>query len=56
MEAALHIIRWCTNADVEGLKIDFIDPKGKTPLLFCEINATDKNNEDTMLFYGHWDK
>jgi len=36
--------------------MDLLEPKGKTPAIFMEIDATNPDDDSTMMFYGHWDK
>ena len=55
-EAADHIINWCKNLGLKGLTVEYLEPKDKTPLIYLEVAATNKEDKSTMLFYGHWDK
>jgi len=41
---------------VKGLSIEFLQPENRTPLLYVEVEGSNKNNTDTHLFYGHADK
>ena len=48
---------WIKKLKVKGLKMELLDPqKGKTALLYVEVEASVKSSKDTMLFYGHFDK
>ena len=51
--AADLMAAWCREQPVEGLKVEVLRAKGRTPLLFCEIPGA---GTDTVLLYGHMDK
>jgi len=44
---------WCRKRDIPGLKVELLQPEGRTPLLFLEIPGT---GEETVMLYGHLDK
>ncbi len=41
---------------LKGMTVELFDEEGKTPLIYVEVEATVKGNEETHLFYGHFDK
>ena len=53
-KAGNHLIDWAMKQGVKGMKAELIQEKGRTPLLFIEIDpqGSDKN----ILLYGHFDK
>jgi acetylornithine deacetylase/succinyl-diaminopimelate desuccinylase-like protein len=51
--AAELMADWCREQPIQGLKVDLLRAKGRTPLLFCEIRGS---GQDTALLYGHMDK
>lgn len=55
MQAANHITNWIKSQNVLGLKLDLLQEKGRTPLIFIEIDGTQKDSP-TVLLYGHIDK
>jgi len=50
------IVNWCENVGLKGLNIEYLECKGRTPLIYLEVDATNKEDTATCLFYGHWDK
>jgi acetylornithine deacetylase/succinyl-diaminopimelate desuccinylase-like protein len=58
MDAAVELIRgWCAARPIEGLTVDVQRIPGRTPLIVCEIPATDPAlAERSVLLYGHLDK
>jgi acetylornithine deacetylase/succinyl-diaminopimelate desuccinylase-like protein len=58
MEQATQLIRdWCAARPIEGLTVGVHRLPGLTPLIICEIPATDPAlAERTVLLYGHLDK
>ena len=53
-KAGNHLIEWAKNQGVKNLKAELVKEKGRTPLVFIEI---DKNGSDkSVLLYGHFDK
>ncbi|MCK5098970.1 MAG: M20/M25/M40 family metallo-hydrolase, partial [Desulfobacteraceae bacterium] len=46
---------WCLGLKIDGLTAEVITPKGKSPLILIEVEATSDNN-NTTLIYGHLDK
>jgi len=54
MDRAVKLIEgWCRERSIDGIKIEVLQPKDRTPLIFMEIPGTGK---DTVLLYGHLDK
>jgi acetylornithine deacetylase/succinyl-diaminopimelate desuccinylase-like protein len=51
--AADLMAAWCREQPIQGLKVEILRAKGRTPLLFCEIPGSGR---DTALLYGHMDK
>jgi acetylornithine deacetylase/succinyl-diaminopimelate desuccinylase-like protein len=58
MERAVEMVRdWCAARPIEGLTVGVHRLPGLTPLIICEVPATDPNLvERTVLLYGHLDK
>ena len=58
MAAATELIRqWCESRPVEGMTVEVLEVPGRTPIVLCEIPATDPAlADDTVLLYGHLDK
>jgi acetylornithine deacetylase/succinyl-diaminopimelate desuccinylase-like protein len=58
MESAVALVRdWCVARPIPGLAVDVQRLPGHTPLIVCEIPATDPALADrTVLLYGHLDK
>ncbi len=58
MERAVGLVReWCAARAIAGLRVDVQRLPGRTPLIVCEIPATDPALADrTVLLYGHLDK
>ena len=58
MEEATALIRdWCAARPIEGLTVDVHRLPGLTPLIVCEVPASDPAlAERTVLLYGHLDK
>ena len=57
MQTAVELLRdWCAVPDVQGLTTEIIALPGRTPVLFCEIPATNAEQTGTVLLYGHYDK
>ncbi|MDQ3542795.1 MAG: M20/M25/M40 family metallo-hydrolase, partial [Actinomycetota bacterium] len=58
IEAALQLVHdWMAARPIDGLTIDIQRIPGRTPLIVCEIPATDPAlAERTVLLYGHLDK
>jgi acetylornithine deacetylase/succinyl-diaminopimelate desuccinylase-like protein len=54
MDRAVKLIEgWCRSREIEGMKIEVVRAKDRTPVIFMEIPGTGK---DTVLMYGHLDK
>ena len=58
MAAATALIRqWCEARPIEGMTVEVLEVPGRTPIVLCEIPATDPAlADDTVLLYGHLDK
>ena len=59
MAAAVDLVRsWCASRSVDGMTVDVQELPGRTPLIVCEIPATDggSTGDDTVVLYGHLDK
>ncbi len=44
---------WCRARDIPGLKVELLQPEGRTPLLYLEVPG---EGEETVMLYGHLDK
>ena len=53
-KAGNHLINWALKQGVKGMKAELVKEKGRTPLVFIEIDANGSNK--TVLLYGHFDK
>ena len=53
-KAGKHLIDWALKQGVKGIKAELIKEKGKTHLVFIEIDAN--GSDKTVLLYGHFDK
>ena len=58
MARATALVRdWCESRAVDGMTVEVLELAGRTPLVLCEIPATDPSlADDTVLLYGHLDK
>lgn len=58
MARATELVRsWCAARPVDGMTVDVLELPGRTPVVLCEIPATDPALAgDTVLLYGHLDK
>jgi acetylornithine deacetylase/succinyl-diaminopimelate desuccinylase-like protein len=52
-EAVALAKAWVDEQQIEGLRIDIHELKGRTPLIFIEVDGDDSS---TVLMYGHLDK
>lgn len=52
-QAVAHISDWCKSQKIEGLTVEVVRLKGRTPLIYMEVPG---QGEDTVLLYGHLDK
>eukprot|EP01060_Flectonema_neradi_P007637 TRINITY_DN1535_c0_g1_i1.p1 TRINITY_DN1535_c0_g1~~TRINITY_DN1535_c0_g1_i1.p1 ORF type:complete len:503 (+),score=96.00 TRINITY_DN1535_c0_g1_i1:67-1509(+) len=51
------LIDWAKESGVEGMTMQYMEEKGRTPFLLLDIAATDGNSKGkTLLMYGHMDK
>ena len=55
-QAAQHIIDWVQNMEIKGLSYELFDDENRSPLLFFDINPSQNKSDETLLFYGHFDK
>jgi acetylornithine deacetylase/succinyl-diaminopimelate desuccinylase-like protein len=56
MRAAVDLLAaWCANSGVRGLTHEIVELPGRTPLLFCTVEAT-APHAPAVLLYGHFDK
>ena len=55
-KAVKLLTNWALAQKVEGLELEVLHDKGRTPLIFMEIPASSKDFNDTVLMYGHFDK
>ena len=51
--AAELLAEWCRQQPVEGMSVEIVRLKGRTPVIFIEVTG---QNDDTVLLYGHLDK
>lgn len=51
--AFAHAERWCRARRLPGLRVELLQPAGRTPLLYIEVPGS---AEGTTLLYGHLDK
>lgn len=59
LEKAAHFLEtWVKAQNLNNLEINYVQEKGRTPCLYIEIQATQKNEkkEKNILMYGHFDK
>ncbi|MFM7065656.1 MAG: M20/M25/M40 family metallo-hydrolase, partial [Gammaproteobacteria bacterium] len=58
MDRAVELLAgWCRRQPVRGLTVEVQRLPGRTPLLWCEIPASDPVRfPGTVLMYGHFDK
>lgn len=57
MQAAVDLLHdWVSKTDIQGLKHEVVTLPGRTPTLFCEVAATNGDDGDAILLYGHYDK
>ena len=56
MNRAVQLLHdWCATVEIEGLVTEIVQLPGRTPVLLCEIPATDRDS-GSVLLYGHYDK
>ncbi len=56
MRDAIHLLAdWCRSSDVNGLALEIVELRGRTPVLFGEIRGSSPD-VPTVLLYGHYDK
>lgn len=49
------LIDWVNKQNVKGIKVEVLHDENRTPLIFCEVDATtESKSDDTVLFYGHF--
>jgi acetylornithine deacetylase/succinyl-diaminopimelate desuccinylase-like protein len=49
------MIEWSEKQGLKGFKVELVEEKGRTPMIYAEVAGTTKDPE-TILFYGHLDK
>ncbi len=49
-QAVTMFAEWCQQQPIEGLTVDVVRIKGRTPVLFLEVPG---DSDDTVLLYGH---
>jgi len=55
--ATALVADWCRARPIEGLSVEVHQLPGRTPVVLCEVPATDPDlADDTVLLYGHLDK
>ena len=47
---------WTNKQNVKGMKMEVLHDENKTPLIYIEVDATEKKSNETVLLYGHFDK
>ncbi|MGK0301994.1 MAG: acetylornithine deacetylase/succinyl-diaminopimelate desuccinylase-like protein, partial [Planctomycetota bacterium] len=53
MKRAVALIAdWCKAQPIEGLQVEVVQLKGRTPLIYMEVPG---EGDDTVLLYGHLD-
>eukprot|EP00486_Rosalina_sp_Unknown_P016298 CAMPEP_0201582606 /NCGR_PEP_ID=MMETSP0190_2-20130828/87581_1 /ASSEMBLY_ACC=CAM_ASM_000263 /TAXON_ID=37353 /ORGANISM="Rosalina sp." /LENGTH=502 /DNA_ID=CAMNT_0048022825 /DNA_START=99 /DNA_END=1607 /DNA_ORIENTATION=- len=50
------LVDWANKQNVKGMKLEILHDEHKTPLIYMEVEATEKKSNDTVLMYGHFDK
>lgn len=54
MDAAVELVRrWAESQKVKGMRLEVLESKGRTPLIYIEVDGDDAS---TVLMYGHLDK
>ena len=53
-KAGNHLVDWAMKQGVKGMKAELYKEKGRTPLVFIEIDP--QGIDKTVLLYGHFDK
>jgi hypothetical protein len=48
-------VNWVKAQNVQGIKLELLREKGRTPVIFIDIPGTN-NTQETVLLYGHMDK
>lgn len=59
LEAAQMLLEWTRHVEIDGLQAEIITLPGRTPLIFCEVKASNGQNgpsDPYVLLYGHYDK
>lgn len=54
-QTAEFLLDWAKKQGLKGATFEIIQEKGRTPLIFIEVEGTSKDS-DTVLLYGHFDK
>ena len=55
-KAANLIVSYAKSLNIKNAEINLLQDSGHTPMVFIEIPASRKNDNRTVIFYGHYDK
>jgi len=56
MQKAIEImVNWVKAQKIPGLRLEVVEEKNRTPVIFIEVDGTGQSQE-TVMFYGHCDK
>ncbi|XOV82875.1 MAG: M20/M25/M40 family metallo-hydrolase [bacterium] len=58
-QAAEMLLAWTSTVTIKDMQAEIVTLPGRTPLIYCEIPATNGSNAATdpcVLLYGHYDK
>ena len=55
-KAADFIKNWILAQGVQGLSMNFLQEKGRSPTLFVEIQPFNSSSNKNVMMYGHFDK
>jgi acetylornithine deacetylase/succinyl-diaminopimelate desuccinylase-like protein len=57
IERAVALIeKWCRAQSIEGLHVEVLRPKDRTPLIYMEVPGRGAKKDDCVVLYGHLDK
>ncbi len=57
MQIAVELLsQWAATTDIEGFSQRIVTLEGRTPVLLCEIAASEHVESRPVLLYGHYDK
>lgn len=54
--AALFIKEWVESQNMQNTFVHILQEKNRTPFIYIEIEATKKDDQRSVLMYGHFDK